>query len=241
MTKGQTLFAEAMGALAELQGIEREIQELTGLLETMPHHDPQHGALLDRFGRLQEEFRLKGGYAMEAEVGNVLRGLGFLPSDWERDCGEFSGGWQMRIALAKVLLESADILLLDEPTNYLDIVSIRWLGRFLRGWRGALLLITHDRDFMDSVTTHTMAIHRRRVRKMPGGTEKLSRQILQEEEVHERTRINDERERQEAEAFIARFRAQATKARAVQSRIKALARRERLEKLEEIGARSSTC
>src|SRR3990170_910084 len=106
--------------------------------------------------------------------------------------------------------------------------------RSLRGWRGALLLITHDRDFMDGVTTHTMAIHRGRVRKMSGGTEKLYAQILQEEEIHEQTRMNDEKKRKDAEIFIARFRAQATKARAVQSRIKALARHERLEKLSEI-------
>ncbi len=165
----------------------------------------------------------------------VLSGLGFGEADLSRPPAELSGGFQVRLNLARVLLSDANLLLLDEPTNYLDIVSIRWLGRFLRGWRGALLLITHDRDFMDSVTTHTMAIHRRRLRKMPGGTEKLARQILQEEEIHERTRINDERERTEAEAFISRFRAQATKARAVQSRIKALARRERLEKLAEIG------
>jgi len=165
----------------------------------------------------------------------VLSGLGFGEAELPRRAADLSGGFQVRLNLARALLSDANLLLLDEPTNYLDIVSIRWLGRFLRAWRGELLLITHDRDFMDSVTTHTMAIHRRRMRKMPGGTEKLSRQILQEEEVHERTRINDERERNEAEAFISRFRAQATKARAVQSRIKAMARRERLEKLEEIG------
>ncbi len=166
---------------------------------------------------------------------SVLSGLGFGEADLSRPPAQLSGGFQVRLHLARALLSDADLLLLDEPTNHLDIVSIRWLRRFLRAWTGELLLITHDRDFMDGVTTHTMAIHRRRVRKMPGNTEKLSRQILQEEEVHERTRINDERERQEAEAFIVRFRAQATKARAVQSRIKSLARHERLEKLEEIG------
>ena len=165
----------------------------------------------------------------------VLDGLGFGEADLSRPPADLSGGFQVRLNLARALLSDANLLLLDEPTNHLDIVSIRWLRRFLRAWKGELLLITHDRDFMDGVTTHTMAIHRRRVRKMPGGTEKLSQQILLEEEVHERTRVNDERERREAEAFIARFRAQATKARAVQSRIKALARRERLEKLEEIG------
>jgi len=164
----------------------------------------------------------------------VLAGLGFGAVDLDRPPGDLSGGFQVRLNLARVLLSAPNLLLLDEPTNYLDIVSIRWLRRFLCAWQGELLLITHDRDFMDSVTTHTMGIHRGRIRKLPGGTEKLYRQILQEETIHEQTRVNDERRRKEAEAFIARFRAQATKARAVQSRIKALARHERLEKLREI-------
>ena len=164
----------------------------------------------------------------------VLAGLGFSEDDFPVAPAALSGGYQVRLNLARTLLSGPDLLLLDEPTNYLDVVSIRWLRRFLCGWRGALLMITHDRDFMDGVTTHTMAIHRSRVRKMSGGTEKLYGQILQEEEIHEQTRRNDEKKRQEAEAFISRFRAQATKARAVQSRIKALARHERLEKLSDV-------
>ena len=164
----------------------------------------------------------------------ILAGLGFGEADLSGNPNDLSGGFQVRLNLARVLLSGSSLLLLDEPTNYLDVVSIRWLRRFLRAWESELLLITHDRDFMDSVTTHTMAIHRCRVRKLPGGTGKIYEQILQEEEVHEQTRVNDDRRRKEAEAFITRFRAQATKARAVQSRIKALARHERLEKLGEV-------
>jgi ATP-binding cassette subfamily F protein 3 len=124
------------------------------------------------------------------------------------------------------------LLLLDEPTNYLDILSIRWLREFLRGWSHEMIIITHDRDFMDSVTTHTMGIHRCHIRKIEGSTDKLYSQLLMEEEMYERTRINDEKKRAETEKFINRFRVQATKARAVQSKIKALEKRERMQKLE---------
>jgi ATP-binding cassette subfamily F protein 3 len=161
----------------------------------------------------------------------ILLGLGFLTEDFARSPHELSGGLQVRLMLAQVLASDPNLLLLDDPTNYLDILSIRWLTRFLRSWKHEMILITHDREFMDSVTTHTMGIHRQKIRKIPGPTQKLSDQILMEEEVHERTRINDERKRKEVEEFIARFRAQATRARAVQSKIKALQRRERLEEL----------
>jgi len=161
----------------------------------------------------------------------VLMGLGFSPEDFSRNPFELSGGYQVRLNIAKLLVSEPNILLLDEPTNYLDIISIRWLTRFLKGWRRELILITHDRDFMDSVTTHTMGIHRAKIRKIAGPTHKLYQQILAEEEVHEQTRINEEKKRKEVEQFINRFRAQATRARAVQSKIKALQRNGRLEKM----------
>ncbi len=164
----------------------------------------------------------------------ALLGLGFSPQDFHRSPLEISGGFQIRLNLAKVLVLEPNLLLLDEPTNYLDILSIRWLAQVLRGWRNELILITHDRTFMDSVTTHTMGIHRCKIRKIPGPTEKLYQQILMEEEVQERRRINDEKKRKEVEQFISRFRAQATRARAVQSKIKALQKKGRIEELSEI-------
>ncbi len=164
----------------------------------------------------------------------ILHGLGFINDDFDRPPSSLSGGYQVRLNLAKVLVSEPNLLLLDEPTNYLDIVSVRWLTQFLRAWRNELIIITHDRDFMDSVTTHTMIIHRCKMRKVAGSTQKLYDQILLEEEIYEKTRQNDEKKRKEVEQFINRFRAQATKASAVQSRIKALARHERLEKLDEI-------
>lgn len=165
---------------------------------------------------------------------SILFGLGFTKEDMTRPPAEFSGGFQVRLNLAKVLVSDPDLLLLDEPTNYLDIVSIRWLIKFLQNWPRELMLITHDRSFMDSVTTHTMGIHRLRVRKIAGGAEKYYDQISQEEEIYEKTRINDEKRRKEIEIFIRRFRAKARLANLVQSRIKTLAKSEKREKLDKI-------
>ncbi len=167
------------------------------------------------------------------KVKSILLGLGFDEADFRKVPMELSSGYQIRLNLAKVLVSRPDLLLLDEPTNYLDIVSVRWLGRFLREWKGELILITHDRTFMDSVTTHVMGIHREGIRKIAGSTQKLYQQILQEEEVYEKTRVNDERKRKELEQFINRFRAQATRARVVQSKIKVLDKTKGREKLEE--------
>ena len=165
---------------------------------------------------------------------SILMGLGFSPDDLSVKPGELSGGFQVRLNIAKVLVSNPNLLLLDEPTNYLDILSLRWLARFLQGWQNELILITHDREFMDSVTTHTMAIHRCSIKKVAGHTEKIYQQLLLEEEVYEKTRINDEKKRKEVEQFITRFRAKASKASAVQSRVKALQKKDQFDKLSEI-------
>ena len=165
-------------------------------------------------------------------VEKILFGLGFTPSDMSRAPQELSGGFQIRLNLSKTLVSEPDLLLLDEPTNYLDIVSIRWLKKFLRTWKREFILITHDRQFMDSVTTHTIGIHRRKIKKIQGSTSKLYQQIMLEEEIYEKTRLHDEKRQKELEIFIRRFRAKARLAGLVQSRIKTLEKQQKLERLE---------
>ena len=167
-------------------------------------------------------------------VEKILFGLGFAREDWAKNPAELSGGFQVRLNLTKVLLADYNMLLLDEPNNYLDIVSIRWLEKFLTAWPGELILVTHDRSFMDRVVTHTLAIHRRKVRKIEGDTGKLYAQIALEEETYEKTRINDERKRKEIETFIAKFRASAQLQGLVESRKKTLAKMGRKKKLETV-------
>ncbi len=168
------------------------------------------------------------------KVEKILAGLGFSATDMTRHPMEFSGGYQIRLNLAKTLVSEPDLLLLDEPTNYLDITSIRWVEAFLNNWPHELLLITHDRSFMDKVVTHVLGIHRKKIRKISGSTDDYYTQLAQDEEIYEKTRLNDERRRKEITQFITRFRAKARLANLVQSRIKTLAKMEKKNHLERI-------
>jgi len=175
------------------------------------------------------------GWIESYKVEAILSGLGFDKEMIEKKSPSMlSGGYQIRLNLAKALAEEPNLILLDEPTNYLDIVSVRWLQKFLRNWQGELMLITHDRRFMDSVCTHTLGIHRKKMRKIQGSVAKLQDSILSDEEVYLRTMENDAAKREHLQKFIERFRYKASKAKAVQSKVKALERHEPLTNLEKI-------
>lgn len=164
----------------------------------------------------------------------ILFGLGFTEEDLDRSPHDFSGGYQLRLQLAKVLVGEPDCLLLDEPTNYLDIVSIRWFTEFLNEWTGEFVLISHDREFLDNVSTHTMGIHRKKVEKMRGNTIHFYEQIMQKEVIHEKTRQNLEKKREHLQGFIERFGAKASKATQAASKQKALGRIPVLENLKNL-------
>ncbi len=167
----------------------------------------------------------------------ILAGLGFSRQDMQASPDEFSGGYQIRLNLAKVLVSEADLLILDEPTNYLDITSIRWLINFLASWQREMLLVTHDRNFMNRVVTHVAGVHRTKIRKVKGDTDKYYGRIVQDEEIYEKTRLNEEKREKEIQAFITRFRAKARLANLVQSRVKTLNKSKsklRLQKIESL-------
>ncbi len=165
---------------------------------------------------------------------NILIGLGFSTDDMLKNPAEFSGGYMVKLNLAKLLLAEPSMLLLDEPTNYLDIHSIRWLKSFLQDWQQELILITHDRGFMDDIISHTLIIHRGQFKKTPGNTKGVREKIAAEEEMYEKTRINEEKQRKQQQEWIDRFKSKASLASRVQSRIKMLEKQDFKEKLDNI-------
>ena len=164
----------------------------------------------------------------------ILFGLGFTDEMLKLKPNQLSGGFQVRLNLAKTLVSNPNMLLLDEPNNYLDIISIRWLSRFLNAWQGELILITHDRSFMDGVVSHVIGLHRKKIRKIKGKTEKYYSQLSYEEETYEKARVNDEKKIKEMERFINKFRAKARQGSLVQSRVKTLNKLEKKNKLYQI-------
>jgi len=226
---GRSLFAECMTVFASLRALEEEQEQLAHRMAELDPEGPEYETTAERYSLLQERFHSLDGYALDAQVGAVLTGLGFGKEDWSRQTDEFSGGWQMRIALAKLLLAKPNLLLLDEPTNHLDLETRNWLEDYLRTYPFGYILISHDRYFLDVTIDRTVEIWNKRLNIYQGNYTKYLSQKDERRAQLEAAYRNQRIQIEHLEAFINRFRAQATKARQVQSRMKELEKIERIE------------
>ena len=228
--KGKTLYMETLDAFAEVLRLQDRIGSITGELEEREdHHSESYLSLIQELSNVNEQFEMEGGHSIHADVEQTLTGLGFEQKDMERPVHEFSGGWRMRVELAKILLQGPDYILLDEPTNHLDIESIQWLEGFFSSYQGGVLIISHDRVFLDRVTNRTIELS---LGKTYDYKVSYSRYVDLKQEritIQNSAYENQKKMIQETEQFISRFRYKATKAVQVQSRIKQLAKVDRIE------------
>jgi len=219
---GRTVFEETSSAFQPLLDIKAEMHDIEHRLADPSVPEAEHEAMLSRYAELQDRFRLSDGYNMDLRIATVLRGLGFSPEDAERPCETFSGGWQMRIALAKLLLGRPNLLLLDEPTNHLDLEARNWLEEYLSAYPYAVILVSHDKYFLDTVVTRITDLNLRKLTDYVGNYSKyVELRDAMLERLRQAKREQDE-EVARVKMFIDRFRYQATKAAQVQSRIKLL-------------------
>jgi ATP-binding cassette, subfamily F, member 3 len=226
---GRTVFAECMTVFAGLRALEEEQELLTQRMAELDPAGEEYAQVAERFHVVESQFRAHDGYTIEAQVGTVLAGLGFPQRDWKRRTEEFSGGWQMRIALAKLLLEKPNLLLLDEPTNHLDLEARNWLEEYLSAYPYAFVLVSHDRYFLDVTVRRILELWNKGLHFYTGGYSRYEEQ-KNERRSQLQAAFNNQQDRiRQLEAFINRFRYQATKAKQVQSRIKELERIERID------------
>jgi len=230
---GRSIFAECMSVFDDLHAMEKEMESLTRSMSELDHTSAEYAAVADRYQLLEHEFTTRDGYTLEMEVGKVLTGLGFHRDDWTRNTEEFSGGWQMRIALAKLLLQRPNLLLLDEPTNHLDLEARNWLEEYLESYPNAYVLISHDRYFLDITVKRIVEIWNKKLHFYAGNYDQyLTAKTARKEQLESAYKTQRDRIEQ-LEVFINRFRYTATKAKQVQSRIKELEKIERIEIPEE--------
>ena len=230
---GRSIFDECISVFAGLHSMEKEMESLTHSMSELDHTSAAYADVADRYQKLEHEFRARDGYTLEAEVGKVLTGLGFHRDDWTRNTEEFSGGWQMRIALAKLLLQKPNLLLLDEPTNHLDLEARNWLEEYLTSYPYAYVLISHDRYFLDVTVKRIVEIWNKQMHFYAGNYDQyLAAKTMRREQLEAAYKTQRDRIEQ-LEVFINRFRYTATKAKQVQSRIKELDKIERIQIPEE--------
>ena len=226
---GRTLLDEGMTAFEDVLALQARVERAMVDLSAMDGDSPEHAEQLELLGELQHRLEESNVYRIQSQVEKVLMGLGFATKDLTRSTNEFSGGWQMRIALAKLLLRSPSLLMLDEPTNHLDSESIAWLEDYLRSYDGAVMTVSHDTVFLDRVTTRTLALERDEIEDFPGSFTAYVEFSEARREQLEREWKNQQASIKRTERFIERFRYKATKARQVQSRVKQLAKVDRIE------------
>ena len=215
----KSALAEVVDSAHEVKEMERRVRELERKIsETAPGDELDR--LLERYGAAQDRFERLGGYELEARARQILAGLGFPVEDFDKPARDFSGGWQMRIALSKLLLRHPDLLLLDEPTNHLDLESVRWLEQFLAGYDGAVLLVSHDRAFMDACVSHVAAVENRRITTYTANYSGYLRQREDNLEQMRAKRAAQEREIAHMQVFVDKFRYKPTKAAQAQERMK---------------------
>src|ERR1044071_2088059 len=226
---GRSVFDECMTVFDDLRAMEKELESLTHSMAELDHLGAAYADVADRYHRIEHQFRTRDGYSIEAEVGRVLMGLGFTKEDWQRRTEEFSGGWQMRLALAKLLLQKPHLPLLDEATDQPDLEARNWLEEYLQNYPNAFVLISHDRYFLDVTVNKIAEIWNKRFWFYTGNYDKFLAQKTQRNEQLQAAYRNQRDRIEQLEVFINRFRYQATKAKQVQSRIKEL---EKIEKIE---------
>jgi len=224
--EGDTLLSYSLRASADLKAMEEEIARLEGGIAALPAGSPERARALSRIGDLQTRFEARGGYDLDARVKKALCGLGFHPSDFDRPFAEFSGGWKMRAELVRTLAGGPDLLLLDEPSNYLDLPAVEWLQRYLREFRGTLLLVSHDRYLLRTLTTLTIEIDGETATRYNGPLDFYLRERQARYDTLLAAKRNQDRLREQYQRFVDTFRSQANKASLVQSRIKMIERME---------------